>query len=486
MVGGVDVMAMFDEADGPTSAVTLTLAGDGTGSVAADGVTCEKASASPAGPCEAVYLSGSLVTLQASPGAGSGFAGYSAGTNQAGACGAAAQCSFTLTADASVTAQLDATAPPILSLTPGTLTFAAVKSGSGAVVARTSSQALALRQTGAGTVTWSAVPAHPWIVVNPSAGTGPAVLTVSVTPTDSLVPAVGAFSTTISILATGAASNPSAEIRLNVLLDGTSTAPIGSFDTPLDDAAGLTGSIAVTGWTLDDVEVTRVRIFREPVAGEGSHLVFIGNATFVEGARPDVEVGYPSLPRNRRGGWGYLLLTNFLPNEGNGTFELYAYADDADGHSRLLGTKTITCDNAHATVPFGAIDTPAQGETIAGPVYANFGWVLAKGTVRAHPPFGTVTVFVNGVPAGVPAGWVSRADLTALFPAAAYAGVGNALAVWTLDTTTLADGVTRLRGSSQRTTERATAWAAGSSRLRTAPPALARRPWKRPFTNAPR
>ncbi len=60
-------------------------------------------------------------------------------------------------------------------------------------------------------------------------------------------------------------------------------------------------------------------------------------------------------------GWGYLLLTNFLPSQGNGTFTLYAYADDVDGYTTLLGSKTITCTNATATAPFGAIDTPAQG-----------------------------------------------------------------------------------------------------------------------------
>ncbi len=47
------------------------------------------------------------------------------------------------------------------------------------------------------------------------------------------------------------------------------------------------------------------------------------------------------------------------------------YLDDAftaatdDGHSTLLGTRIVTCTNATATQPFGAIDTPAQGETIS-------------------------------------------------------------------------------------------------------------------------
>jgi hypothetical protein len=135
------------------------------------------------------------------------------------------------------------------------------------------------------------------------------------------------------------------------------------------------------------------------------------------------------------------MLTNFLPGLGNGTFRIHAYADDADGHSVLIGTRTITCTNSTATAPFGAIDTPDQGATIAGAVFHNFGWVLSRGLARAHPPTGTVTVLVDGIPSGSPGGWVSRPDLTALFPAGAYPGVTNALGVATLNTTTLANGL---------------------------------------------
>ena len=38
-------------------------------------------------------------------------------------------------------------------------------------------------------------------------------------------------------------------------------------------------------------------------------------------------------------GWGYLLLTNMLPNQGNGTFMLHAYATDAEGNTVLLGSQ---------------------------------------------------------------------------------------------------------------------------------------------------
>ena len=222
----------------------------------------------------------------------------------------------------------------------------------------------------------------------------------------------------------------------------TTVPPFGSFDTPTNNATGLTGSIAVTGWALDDNGVTRVRILRAPVSGEpAGTLVYIGDAALVPGARPDIAAMFPTAAGKTQAGWGYLLLSLFLPNLGNGTFTLYAYADDGDGHSALLGTKTVTCANAASVSPFGAIDTPTQGQTVSG-VVNNFGWVLSPGTRHADPTGGgTVRVVIDGVPVGSPTGWTNRSDLTALFPAAQYPGISRALGVYTFDSHSLADGL---------------------------------------------
>ncbi len=304
---------------------------------------------------------------------------------------------------------------------------------------RTSGQMLRLTQGGApGTVTWTAASNQSWLTVSPASGSGSAVLTAAVA-------AAGAFpagqSATITLTYSGASTaGATVAVSLTALPNGLG-APTGSFDTPLNNAAGVTGSIAVTGWAVDDVEVTAVKIFRDPVAPEpAGTLVFVGDAVFVDGARPDIASLYAALPRFTRGGWGYLLLTNFLPNGGNGTFNLKAIAYDADGHGTTLGTKTITCANNAATTPFGAIDTPLQGETVSGTIN-NFGWVLSR-TARADVPGGgTVSVVIDGAVVGTPVGWTSRADLTSLFPPAQFAGVTSSLAVFTLDTTTLSNGV---------------------------------------------
>src|SRR6202158_1524321 len=164
------------------------------------------------------------------------------------------------------------------------------------------------------------------------------------------------------------------------------TPPFGSFDTPGDNSNNVVGAVPVTGWALDNVGVTKVEVYRDAVSGEARGnfgFIFIGIGVFVTGARPDVQAQYPSFPNANRAGWGYQLLTNFLPNSGNGTFKLHAFAYNGFGNVTELnqpgvGTtgSVITCTNATAAQPFGTIDTPLQGDTIFGTNYINFGWAL--------------------------------------------------------------------------------------------------------------
>ncbi len=339
---------------------------------------------------------------------------------------------------------------PTMTLDRTALIFAGVLNSAGAgFTSSTGAQAVRMTQGSAGTVSWTASSNVPWLLVaagsgTPGAqasGTRSATLNISVQFTPGLAPSQTG---TITLSLTGAANVAGPiTVTLRTLPYGTSVAPVGYFDTPLTGTTGIAGSLPVTGWALDDVEVTRVRILRDPVAGEPAGAkVYIGDGVFIDGARPDVQAQFPSLPRNTRAGWGYLMLTNFLPNGGNGSFTLYAYADDAEGHATLLGTKTITCDNLSSPAPFGAIDHPMQGEVIGG-VFLNAGWVLSPGNNRFAngAQGGTVNVLVDGAVLGSPSGWAARSDITALFPVAQYAGVNKAVAGFGLDTTTLTNGV---------------------------------------------
>ena len=226
---------------------------------------------------------------------------------------------------------------------------------------------------------------------------------------------------------------------LTVTQGGANTQPpFGFIDTPADNSTGITGSLPVTGWALDDVGVARVRIFRDPVFGEPARQIYLGDATFVDGARPDVQAAFPSLPFASRAGWGYLLLTNMLPARGTGTYHLFAYADDIDGRSTLLGSRAITCTNSTASSPFGAIDTPGQGEVVSGTI-TNWGWALTPQSATIPLDGSTIDVVIDGAVVGHPTYNVNRPDVAALFPG--YANTNGAGGYFTFDTTTLANGV---------------------------------------------
>ena len=132
----------------------------------------------------------------------------------------------------------------------------------------------------------------------------------------------------------------------NVVISKAPTAaPFGSFDYPANGSSSPGGTVALQGWALDDLGVTQVQIYRDPVGGETpgpNGKVLVGDATQVPGLRPDVEAVYPNYPYVYKAGWSYDLLTGPLPSGGVGTFTFYAYALDADGRSSLLGSRTLT------------------------------------------------------------------------------------------------------------------------------------------------
>jgi len=226
----------------------------------------------------------------------------------------------------------------------------------------------------------------------------------------------------------------------------TPTLPFGSFDTPVTNTTGVVGAIPVTGWALDNIEVTHVDVLREPVVGEpAGTLIFIGTAVFSADARPDVQTMFPTYPFSYRAGWGYQMLTNFLPNasgsgaSGNGTYKLHAIAFNSSGGQLDLGTRMITVDNTHATKPFGTIDTPGPGSTISGADSVNFGWALTPQTAMISTDGSAITVVIDGVSVGHPVYNNFRSDIANLFPG--FANSMGAVGFVHVNTTTLANGV---------------------------------------------
>ncbi len=229
-------------------------------------------------------------------------------------------------------------------------------------------------------------------------------------------------------------------VAIRVASTGTSTAPIGSFDTPAQNAQ-VSGEVAVTGWAVDDIGIAGVEIYRTPAAGESASpngLVLVGAATLVEGARPDVETIHSTLPLSGRAGWGYMLLTNMLPSGGNGAVTLWAVARDYDGHTATLGSRLIEGRNSLAVLPFGTIDTPLQGQTVSGTI-VNFGWALAPQPYVIPTNGSTIGVYVDGAYVGQPVYNNFRADIAGLFPG--YANTAGPVGYFMLDTTRYANGV---------------------------------------------
>jgi len=311
---------------------------------------------------------------------------------------------------------------PVIGLSKTSFNFGSERYGT-----PTPAETAAIANCGIGTLIWTAIPSEDWLSVSPGSGLGSGVLTIGIARTD-MPP--GSYAGTVAVSDPNAPNSPQMiSVGLHLRPVGTDSPPFGNFETPADGAT-VDSSIPVTGWVLDDIAVRFVRIYR----GTGlADRLYIGDAVFSKGARPDVEAAYPEYPQNDRAGWGYMLLTNVLPNGGNGTFQLLAYATDNGGHDVLLGNKVITCDNLHAVKPFGVIDTPEQGGTASGNSYINFGWALTPLPKSIPIDGSTITVWMDGMPLGHPTYNNFRSDIATLFPE--YANANGAVGYYFLDTT---------------------------------------------------
>jgi hypothetical protein len=289
----------------------------------------------------------------------------------------------------------------------------------------TASQTLLVSNSGSGVLGWNASDNRSWMSVSPSSGTNSGEVTVTVNKSGL---SAGTYTGTITI--SGNATNSPKTVPVTFRVYNSSSKPFGLFATPTHGTT-VRSSIPVTGWVLDDIGIESVKIY--------NGNTYVGDATFVDGARPDVAAAYPDYPQNYQAGWGYMMLTYFLPGGGNGTYTFYAKARDKEGNEVTLGSKTVTIDNNGAVKPFGAIDTPAQGGTASGSSYLNWGWALTPQPNKIPTDGSTIDVWVNGVNKGHPSYNLYRSDIATLFPS--YANKDGAVGLYYMDTTALDNGV---------------------------------------------
>jgi hypothetical protein len=327
---------------------------------------------------------------------------------------------------------INSNAPPYIQLNRSRLNFGAITGES-----QTGAQTFLIENSGGCCLDWTASESDSWIKATPLSGTANMLVTVTI---DASGLSAGKYQGSVTINSVNADNSPVVvDIYLDVKEKAQEEPPFGSFDSPLD-GADVYSTVPLTGWALDDIEVASVKIFRNPVEGHETGLIYIGDAVLVEGARPDVETGYPGFPKSYQAGWGYQMLTNFLPNGGNGTYMIHAIATDSSGNEVTLGSKTIACDNEHAVKPFGTIDIPTQGGVASGQDFVNFGWVLTPRPNMIPKDGSTIDVWIDGVLlAGHPVYNQYRKDIADGFPN--YANSNGAVGYYYLDTTLYANGV---------------------------------------------
>lgn len=294
------------------------------------------------------------------------------------------------------------------------------------------SKSFIISNTGVGILNWTAHTDEDWISITPASGINSGAVTVTANGT---AKAGGTYTGTITVSAPGAADSPQTiSVTMVIYPTGSDNSPFGALEFPLQDST-VHNTVSFSGWALDDIGVKSVKIYLL----QENNRVFVGDAILVEGARPDIEAVYPSYPNNHRAGWTYLMLTRNLPNQGNGIFTFQAAAEDGAGHQTTLGTRTINCINGGSLLPFGAIDTPTPGGTIAGDCYRNHGWVLTPLPNTIPEDGTTISIYIDGEFVGHPLYNFYRPDVAALLPG--YANSNNAHAYIDIDTTTYKNGV---------------------------------------------
>lgn len=317
-----------------------------------------------------------------------------------------------------------------LTVSPSSLTFAARRESAGNVLSGSTQQVLVGRVGESGQ--WSVASAPAWVTTQ---ATTPSSLAVGILPTYDFGAATS-LSGVITLVGSTVGVQATIAVSLTIHPEGTNALPFGSLDTPATGATGLAGAVAVTGWALDDIGVTRVEIWRDciesidrsrgacrPTPNGDGDAVYVGDALFVTDARPDVASQFSTYPGANRAGWGLMVLTNMLPHlpagsavGGQGTFLLSAYAVDSSNAAALLGRSSVVLENDSSQLPFGAIDIPAPG----GVMFSEqrfVGWGIGAGN-RCLTSF---RMFVDGVPITSANGLnlsfqTPRSDVNALFP----------------------------------------------------------------------
>ena len=187
---------------------------------------------------------------------------------------------------------------------------------------------------------WTARSSDPVFSVAPVSGIGSALLTVSVRLPPSRA-AVGNTSGTVTIVRDDGVGVRPVRVALAVRKPGDSGLPFGFLDVPPGNVDAASGPVFFSGWALDDIEVKRILLLRDPVGRESRDgPIVVAEIPLTAGTRPDIEKVYAGIPFNWKAGWGLMLRRESLP-PGAGPWIFHVDVEDVEGHGVRLGTRTV-------------------------------------------------------------------------------------------------------------------------------------------------
>jgi Bacterial Ig domain len=138
--------------------------------------------------------------------------------------------------------------------------------------------------------------------------------------------------------------------------------PFGVIDTPAPGQPGVSGSLAVTGWALDDSGVINHVDFLVDGKIVAGAVVGQASTAFYGTPRPDVFAAFPSIPNSLNSGFVANIDTTALV-DGVHVFSVRVF--DSLGASSVIDSRTAQVINNGALLPsFGFLDYPLDKASI--------------------------------------------------------------------------------------------------------------------------
>ena len=182
-------------------------------------------------------------------------------------------------------------------------------------------------------------------------------------------------------------------------------------------------------------------IYRNPLRGSLRASSFSGRQCSCRGHGRTCERAYPTMPRNDRGGFGFLILTNMLPNQGNGDIpHSYAWRRMSKVARRCSASRTIVGVNASRHTAVWRDRHASTGRDDRGAELPELGLGTHAAAGQDLPSDGSsIQVMSTACRCGNPTYNLFRPDVSGLFPG--LANTSGPVGYRILDTTALAEGL---------------------------------------------